>query len=309
MPKSCALSTVLGDLLEQGAGLVDLRFGAIDQCISRPSSGVATADAGKLIEKSQCLANGCGHAQRLDRRAGHCRSGARKTGETEERNGGGQLCACVHGRGISPVLPVIYDMPTEYELLARSESPADRCCLWRAQAATYWSPRLRREVFLNAVAHSLIAGVFVKGVRRCKSASARLVTDQATFAWLADVWIDPAHRGLRLSKQMVKLLLDDPRLQTLRRCCLATRDAHGLYTKLGFAPVKEGRWMEKVAPDEVWQEPLAEELAAINIYIFSDRLLGSAAAVTAMARGASVKTTCAQPRASIYERSALSGRS
>lgn len=117
---------------------------------------------------------------------------------------------------------------------------------------SYWSPRIRADVLRTAIKNSIVAGAFEAETGR-QVAFARVVTDQATFAWLCDVIVDPAHRGKGLAKRMCRELDADPRLQTLRRWCLATRDAHSLYAQFGFEPVPEGRWMEKRLPVERWQ--------------------------------------------------------
>jgi len=85
---------------------------------------------------------------------------------------------------------------------------------------------------------------------------ARAVTDGATFAWLADVFVLPAHRGRGIARGMVTALLEHPELQGLRRWMLATADAHVLYAALGFdAPDHPHRLMERrqpgVPPSEV----------------------------------------------------------
>ncbi len=77
-----------------------------------------------------------------------------------------------------------------------------------------------------------------------------MITDRATFAWLADVWIDEPSRGQGLGRAMVRWFLDHPDYQDLRRIALTTADAHGVYAALGFHPLKRpGRYMERLAPD------------------------------------------------------------
>jgi GNAT superfamily N-acetyltransferase len=120
-----------------------------------------------------------------------------------------------------------------------------------ALAASYWSPGIRREVVLAAIRGSLVIGAYEGGGGR-QVAFARVVTDFATFAYLCDVFVDEAHRGRGIAKRMVATLLDDPRLQTLRRWCLATKDAHELYRPFGFGPVPAERWMEKRLPLSAW---------------------------------------------------------
>ena len=78
--------------------------------------------------------------------------------------------------------------------------------------------------------------------------------DSATFAWLCDVIVDEGHRGHRLSRRMLEALDQHPRLQSLRRWCLATRDAHGLYEKMGYVPVVPGAWMERKCDPSLWQD-------------------------------------------------------
>lgn len=123
-------------------------------------------------------------------------------------------------------------------------------------AKSYWSARIRREVVERALANSLVVGAFAIDDRgaRTQVGVARAVTDFATFAWLCDVYVEEAHRGRGLSKRMIEMLFDNPELRTLRRWCLATRDAHGLYERYGFAPVEAGRWMERKNPASAWQE-------------------------------------------------------
>ncbi|MTT31502.1 GNAT family N-acetyltransferase, partial [Terrilactibacillus sp. BCM23-1] len=78
---------------------------------------------------------------------------------------------------------------------------------------------------------------------------ARLITDYATFAYLADVFILPDYRGLGLSKQLMEQVVNYPGIKNIRRMVLATRDAHGLYRKYGFKEVDPERFMEKSKPN------------------------------------------------------------
>ena len=118
--------------------------------------------------------------------------------------------------------------------------------------ASYWSPDVRREVVERAFAHSLSVGAYRDG--GVQVGVARAVTDQATFAWLCDVFVEPAARGQGVAQAMVRALIADPRLATLRRWALATRDAHAVYAPLGFAPVPAEHWMQLVGPAARWQD-------------------------------------------------------
>jgi GNAT superfamily N-acetyltransferase len=71
-------------------------------------------------------------------------------------------------------------------------------------------------------------------------------TDRATFAYLGDVFVVEEHRGKGLSKWLMKVIVEQPDLQGLRRWLLATRDAHILYEQFNFAPLRHPeRWMER----------------------------------------------------------------
>lgn len=82
---------------------------------------------------------------------------------------------------------------------------------------------------------------------------ARVATDYATFAWIADVFVLPEHRGQGLSKWLMEVILSHPDLQGFRRWVLATKDAHSLYAGFGFIALhRPERWMER--PDPSMQE-------------------------------------------------------
>ena len=106
----------------------------------------------------------------------------------------------------------------------------------------YWSPGVRREVVERSVAGSLAFGVYAPGGEQV--GFARVVTDYATFAWLADVYIEAGHRAQGLAKRLVAEVLEHPDLQGLRRWMLGTKDAHDLYRRFGFDELHDvGRFM------------------------------------------------------------------
>ncbi len=112
---------------------------------------------------------------------------------------------------------------------------------------SYWAEGIGREVVEKSVAGSLCFGVYHLDKQ---IGFARMITDQATFAYLADVFITPEFRGRGLSKWLVAAILSHPGLQGLRRILLATLDAHGLYQQFGFTPLAiPERWMNKHFPD------------------------------------------------------------
>lgn len=99
----------------------------------------------------------------------------------------------------------------------------------------YWCEDVPRPTLERAIRNSLCFGVYVDGRQ---AGFARVVTDRATFAYIADVFILEPHRGRGLSKQMMGVIRSHPDLQGLRRWSLATRDAHGLYSQFGFTPLQ-----------------------------------------------------------------------
>lgn len=131
-----------------------------------------------------------------------------------------------------------------------SDDPAllDRALIHRFLAErSYWAKGVPREVVERALDHSLCLGIF-EGGRQL--GFARVVTDYATFAWLADVFIVEEERGRGLSKRLVAAILTHPRLQGLKRIMLGTLDAHGLYARFGFTPLKNvERFMEILQPN------------------------------------------------------------
>lgn len=114
-------------------------------------------------------------------------------------------------------------------------------------ATSYWSPGVPLSVVQRAVDNSVCFGVLCDGEQ---VAFARVVTDKATFGYLADVYVLEAHRGRGLSRKMLEAIKAHPDLQGLRRMLLATRDAHGLYRQYGFRPLAApDRLMEIHVPD------------------------------------------------------------
>jgi GNAT superfamily N-acetyltransferase len=108
---------------------------------------------------------------------------------------------------------------------------------------SYWATTRSQEVVERSIENSLNFGVFHDEEQ---IGFARVVTDYATFAWLADVFIIDAYRNRGLGKWLVEVITSHPRLQNFRRWLLATRDAHELYRRVGFSELAEpGRWMER----------------------------------------------------------------
>jgi len=112
---------------------------------------------------------------------------------------------------------------------------------------SYWAKSRTLEQTRTAIENSICFGVY-EGERQI--GFARVVSDQATFAYLGDVFILNEFRGRGLSKWLMETIVSHPDLQGLRRWLLATRDAHGLYSQFGFGSLRfPERWMERPAPD------------------------------------------------------------
>ncbi|MCU0999918.1 GNAT family N-acetyltransferase [Stenotrophomonas maltophilia] len=109
----------------------------------------------------------------------------------------------------------------------------------------HWSLGIGRELVERAIAGSLCFGAYLDASGQV--AFARVITDGATFAYLADVFVLPQHRGQGYSKQLLQAIMAHPQLQGLRRFMLATSDAHRLYAPFGFsAPARPELLMEIV---------------------------------------------------------------
>ena len=134
-------------------------------------------------------------------------------------------------------------------MIELSDDPAllqfDRIHAWLA--SSYWSPGVERPLVERAAAGSHCLGAYRDGVQ---IGYARAISDRATFAWIADVWIDAETRGQGLGRRMVRWFLDHPDYAGIRRFALVTGDAHGVYAALGFhPPLRPERWMERLDPE------------------------------------------------------------
>jgi len=115
-------------------------------------------------------------------------------------------------------------------------------------ANSYWAKGIPEVTLRKALENSLCFGVLTG--ERDLVAFARMITDRATFAYLADVFVLESYRGLGLSKKMMSAILAHPDLQGLRRMMLATKDAHGLYKPFGFEAIAEpDRLMQYLRPN------------------------------------------------------------
>ncbi|HEX3153251.1 MAG TPA: GNAT family N-acetyltransferase [Candidatus Angelobacter sp.] len=108
---------------------------------------------------------------------------------------------------------------------------------------SYWAKGISLETVKKSIENSISFGLYFG---RQQVGFARIISDLATFAYLGDVFIVPDYRGRGLSLWLMECITSHPDLQGLRRWTLATKDAHGLYAKFGFTPLKRpDAWMEK----------------------------------------------------------------
>jgi len=107
---------------------------------------------------------------------------------------------------------------------------------------SYWAAGVPVDVVRRSIQNSLCFGIYA-GERQV--GFARVITDYATFAYIADVYVAIEYRGRDLGKWLMETIREHPELQGLRRWLLVTRDAHGLYSRAGFRPLENpGGWME-----------------------------------------------------------------
>ena len=123
-------------------------------------------------------------------------------------------------------------------VISSDPSWVDVDVVWRfLSEESYWARGIPREIVLKSLPHSILFGVYEIGPqsRREQVGFARVISDRATFAYLADVFILANHRNQGLSKRLLQAVLAHPELRGLRRWLLVTADAHTLYEQFGFA--------------------------------------------------------------------------
>jgi N-acetylglutamate synthase-like GNAT family acetyltransferase len=121
-------------------------------------------------------------------------------------------------------------------LISTDKSRLDMACIHDFLSNhSYWAKGISMETLRRSTEHCMTFGVY-HGKQQV--GFARVISDYATFAYLADVFIVEAHRKKGLSKELIRFILAQPEFQGLRRFLLATRDAHALYASFGFEPLK-----------------------------------------------------------------------
>lgn len=132
-------------------------------------------------------------------------------------------------------------------LISTDRSKLDFKVIQEFLGRSYWANKRKPEVTKRAIKNSLCFGVYFK---KSQIGFARVATDYATFAWLADVFILEEYRGRGLSKWLMEIIMNYSEVQNIRRWFLATKDAHGLYKKFGFTALNEPeKFMEMFRKD------------------------------------------------------------
>ena len=143
-------------------------------------------------------------------------------------------------------MKMMRDWHRDEYLISTDPSKIDLYVVHGFLTRSYWAEGIPMELVKRSIEHSLPFGVY-KGNQQI--GFARVITDYATFAYIGDVFIAEEFRGHGLSKWLMEVVVSCPELQGCRRWLLATRDAHGLYRKVGFTELKAPeRWMERHFP-------------------------------------------------------------
>ena len=135
----------------------------------------------------------------------------------------------------TPANPSVSHDDSVYEI-STERSRLDIGLIHNFLSLSYWAKGIPRSVVERSIEHSFCFGAFHDGRQ---VAFARVITDFATIAYLADVFVIPEHRGRGVSKLLMRAILEHSKLQGLRRFILATKDAHGLYAGFGFKPLAQ----------------------------------------------------------------------
>lgn len=131
------------------------------------------------------------------------------------------------------------------------QSEMDLSVIHNYLTQSYWSPGIPKHTVAKAMQGSFCFALMSGDTQ---VAFGRFVTDQATFAYLADVFVLEAHRGQGLSKRMISEAMERPELQGLRRMMLVTSDAHGLYRQLGFSELSAPEKMMEYLDADIYRK-------------------------------------------------------
>lgn len=117
----------------------------------------------------------------------------------------------------------------------------------------YWAKGVPRQVVERSIQHALCFGIY--DGEGAQVGFARVISDFATIAYIGDVFVLETHRGRGLGKWLMQCIMQHPALQNLRRWILTTRDAHALYSQVGFTPVKSPEKYMELHRADVYETP------------------------------------------------------
>jgi GNAT superfamily N-acetyltransferase len=138
------------------------------------------------------------------------------------------------------VEPAIVEQRREGFLISTDRKRLDVDVIHTFLTNSYWAKGIPRYIVARSIEHAICFGIYdAEGVQ---VGFARVISDFATIAYVGDVFVLETHRGRGLGKWLMECIVAHPELQGLRRWILTTRDAHGLYSQVGFTPVK---WPER----------------------------------------------------------------
>jgi GNAT superfamily N-acetyltransferase len=140
----------------------------------------------------------------------------------------------------------MYEWHKQNYLISTDPSKIDVDAAHDFLSRVYWSEGIPKTTLKRAIENSLCFGLFQNEMQ---IGFARLITDRTTFAYLCDVYVLEGHRGKGLATWLMECIVGHPDLHGLRRFCLFTKDAHKLYSRFGFTPMKNtDRYMEIFQP-------------------------------------------------------------
>lgn len=161
----------------------------------------------------------------------------------------GATSRLINGRSVRGALTstVTYEVRHGPYLISTDEALLDIAAVHAFLTRSYWATGIPRDLLVKAIRKSLPFGLYLDGRQ---IGFARVISDGVTYAYVADVYVDEEHRSKGLALMLMQAVRAHPDLQGLRRWMLGTKDAHGLYHKVGFRNVEiPERWMEISDPD------------------------------------------------------------
>lgn len=155
-----------------------------------------------------------------------------------------------------------YDTDAETVLFSTDKSLLDLNVIHKfLSERSYWAKGVPLYVVERSVKNSLCVGIYTDGRQ---IGFARIITDYTTFGYLADVFVDENFRGHGISKKLMEFIFQFPEVKTLRRFVLVTSDAHGLYEKFGFKPLKTPERFMEVHQPNVYLSGNIDNLMAVQ---------------------------------------------